>query len=97
MPVRHPRRPTVGRAGHAAGVVDHGGGVAAALMITRRGPVPAPVGGTGAHAPSPARPLWPAAFANPNRKSGRRVDFGKIDRPPLLITGAGADHTVRRR
>ncbi|SNQ48485.1 Lysophospholipase [Frankia canadensis] len=46
------------------------------------------------HAPTPGRPLWQAAFANLNPKAVSRVDFGKVDRAPLLIIGADADHTV---
>jgi pimeloyl-ACP methyl ester carboxylesterase len=44
--------------------------------------------------PSPARPLFQAAFANLNPNAPSKIDFHKDDRPPLLIVGAGRDHTV---
>ena len=44
--------------------------------------------------PGPGRPLFQAAFANLNRNAPTKVDFHKDDRPPLLVIGNGADHTV---
>lgn len=44
--------------------------------------------------PAPARPLFEAAFANLNWKTGARVDIRNPDRGPLLIIGAGRDATV---
>lgn len=44
--------------------------------------------------PAPARPLFEAAFANLNWKTGARVDIRNPHRGPLLIIGAGRDATV---
>ena len=38
--------------------------------------------------------LFQAAFANFNPRAVTKVDFHKDDRPPLLVVGNGADHTV---
>jgi len=46
------------------------------------------------HVPGPARPIFEAAFANFTRGAPTKVDFHNGDRPPLLIIGNGADHTV---
>jgi pimeloyl-ACP methyl ester carboxylesterase len=44
--------------------------------------------------PGPGRPLFQAAFANFNPRAVNKVDYHKADRPPLLVVGNGADHTV---
>jgi pimeloyl-ACP methyl ester carboxylesterase len=44
--------------------------------------------------PSPGRPLFQAAFANFNPRAPSKIDFHNDHRPPLLIVGAGQDHTV---
>jgi len=44
--------------------------------------------------PGPGRMIFQAAFANINPRAANRVDFGKGDRPPLLVIGNGEDHTV---
>ncbi len=44
--------------------------------------------------PGPARPLFQAAFANFNPHAPSKIDFHNDRRPPLLIVGAGQDHTV---
>jgi pimeloyl-ACP methyl ester carboxylesterase len=44
--------------------------------------------------PGPGRVLFQAAFANFNPNAATKVDFHKDDRPPLLVVGNGADHTV---
>ena len=44
--------------------------------------------------PGPGRVLFQAAFANFNPRAVTKVDFHKDDRPPLLVVGNGADHTV---
>jgi pimeloyl-ACP methyl ester carboxylesterase len=44
--------------------------------------------------PGPGRPLFQAAFANFNPHAASKVDFHKDDRPPLLVIGNDADHTV---
>ncbi|MCP3143945.1 alpha/beta hydrolase [Pyxidicoccus xibeiensis] len=44
--------------------------------------------------PTPARPLFEAAFANLNWKTAARVDTRNPDRGPLLIIGGGRDATV---
>jgi pimeloyl-ACP methyl ester carboxylesterase len=44
--------------------------------------------------PGPGRVLFQAAFANFNPSAATKVDFHKDDRPPLLVIGNGADHTV---
>jgi alpha-beta hydrolase superfamily lysophospholipase len=44
--------------------------------------------------PSPARPLFQAAFANVNPHSQTKVDVDNADRGPLLLTMGGMDHTV---
>ena len=44
--------------------------------------------------PGPGRVLFQAAFANFNRRAATKVDFSKEGRPPLLVIGNGADHTV---
>jgi pimeloyl-ACP methyl ester carboxylesterase len=46
------------------------------------------------HVPGPGRPIFEAAFANFARNAPTRVDFHNNDRPPLLVIGNGADHTV---
>lgn len=44
--------------------------------------------------PSPARPLFAAAFANFIPKATTAVDRRRVDRGPLLIIAGGQDHTV---
>jgi pimeloyl-ACP methyl ester carboxylesterase len=44
--------------------------------------------------PSPARPLFEAAFANFTPQSPARVNTGNKTRGPLLLTAGGNDHTV---
>lgn len=44
--------------------------------------------------PGPGRPLFEASAANFKKSSPAAVDTRKRDRGPLLITGAGKDHTV---
>ena len=44
--------------------------------------------------PGPGRPLFQAAFANFNPHAATKADFHKDDRPPLLVVGNSADHTV---
>ena len=44
--------------------------------------------------PGPGRPLFQAGFANFNPHAATRADLHKDDRPPLLVVGNGADHTV---
>jgi dienelactone hydrolase len=44
--------------------------------------------------PGPGRPLFEAAIANFNPSAPTKVDFHKDDRPPLLVVGNSADHTV---
>jgi non-heme chloroperoxidase len=44
--------------------------------------------------PSPARPLFEAAFANFSRNSPAKIDTAKADRGPLLFLSGTADHTV---
>lgn len=44
--------------------------------------------------PSPGKPLFEAATANFAPNSPAKVDTANDNRGPLLITGAGADHTV---
>ena len=44
--------------------------------------------------PGPGRVLFQAAFANFNPNAPTKVDFHKDDRPPLLVVGNSADHTV---
>jgi pimeloyl-ACP methyl ester carboxylesterase len=44
--------------------------------------------------PGPCRVLFQAAFANFNPRAVTTVDFLKDDRPPLLVMGNTADHTV---
>jgi pimeloyl-ACP methyl ester carboxylesterase len=44
--------------------------------------------------PGPGRVLFQAAFANFNPNAVTKVDFHKDDRPPLLVVGNSADHTV---
>jgi pimeloyl-ACP methyl ester carboxylesterase len=46
------------------------------------------------HIPGPGRPLFQAAFANFNPHAATKVDVHNDSRPPLLIVGNGADHTV---
>jgi alpha-beta hydrolase superfamily lysophospholipase len=44
--------------------------------------------------PGPARPLFQSAVANFNPRAPTKIDFHNDHRPPLLIVGAGQDHTV---
>jgi pimeloyl-ACP methyl ester carboxylesterase len=44
--------------------------------------------------PSPARPLFEAAFANLNAGSPAKVDTRNANRGPLLLVTGGKDHTV---
>jgi pimeloyl-ACP methyl ester carboxylesterase len=44
--------------------------------------------------PGPGRPLFQAAFANFNPNAPNKVDSHNDARPPLLVIGNGADHTV---
>jgi pimeloyl-ACP methyl ester carboxylesterase len=44
--------------------------------------------------PSPARPLFEAAFANFFPKSPAKVDVGNSERGPLLFVSGRQDHTV---
>jgi pimeloyl-ACP methyl ester carboxylesterase len=44
--------------------------------------------------PSPMRPLFEAAAATVNPSSPAKVDTKNADRGPLLLIGAGRDHTV---
>jgi pimeloyl-ACP methyl ester carboxylesterase len=44
--------------------------------------------------PGPGRVLFQAGFANFNPRAVTRVDFGKDDRPHLLVIGNTKDHTV---
>jgi pimeloyl-ACP methyl ester carboxylesterase len=44
--------------------------------------------------PSPARPLFEAAFANFSPKSPAKVDVGNSERGPLLFVSGRQDHTV---
>lgn len=44
--------------------------------------------------PSPARPLFEAAFANFSKNSPAAVDTGKSTRGPLLLVSGQLDHTV---
>ena len=44
--------------------------------------------------PGPGRVLFQAAFANFSPNAPTKVDFHKDDRPPLLVVGNSADHTV---
>ena len=44
--------------------------------------------------PSPARPLFQAAFANVNPNAATKVDTRNSARGPLLLTSGGQDHTV---
>jgi len=44
--------------------------------------------------PSPAKPLFEAAFANFSPHSPAKVDTANATRGPLLITGGSVDHTV---
>src|SRR5262249_35571499 len=44
--------------------------------------------------PGPGRVLFEAGFANFNPHAVTKVDIHKDDRAPLLVVGAGKDHTV---
>lgn len=44
--------------------------------------------------PSPAKPLFEAAFANFSPNSPAKVDTKNPSRGPLLLTAGGKDHTV---
>ncbi len=44
--------------------------------------------------PSPAKPLFEAAFTNLSPRSPAKLATGDAGRGPLLVTGGGRDHTV---
>jgi pimeloyl-ACP methyl ester carboxylesterase len=44
------------------------------------------------HVPAASHVLFEGAFASLNPRSAFRVDFGKIDRAPLLFIAGGVDH-----
>jgi pimeloyl-ACP methyl ester carboxylesterase len=46
------------------------------------------------HIPAPGRIIWDGVLANFSPNSPAKVDFKKVDRPPLLFIAGGEDHIM---